>query len=229
MLHVARQVKTPSSAPPRAYDSPLRRARARETERRVLAAAEALFAERGYVGTSLAVVAERAEVNPRTVYKVFRSKVALLSRLVDVAIVGDQEVIPVADRPWAAAAFNAATGRGRVRAYATSVRHVMESAGPAFRIAAQAAAADPEAAALWTMGQRLRLADSTAFVASLHEARLLRPHLRRQDAVATVWLTSSPETFVQLSDGLSLTIDRYERWLNQTLAAALLNDAPTDS
>ncbi len=223
MRHVARQVKTSATTSPRAYDSPLRRAKALETERRLLAAAEALFTERGYVGTSLAAVAERAEVNPRTLYKVFRSKVALLSRLVDVAIVGDQHAVPLADRPWAAAAFNAPHGRERVRAYAISVRRVMESAGPAFRIAAQAAAADAEAFALWAVGQRLRRADSTAFVASLHEARVLRPDLRRQDAVATVWLTSSPETFVQLTDGLSLTINHYERWLNQTLATALLD------
>ena len=195
----------------------------------MLAAAEALFSERGYVGTSLAVVAERAEVNPRTVYKLFGSKVALLSRLVDVAIVGDQEAVPVADRPWAAGAFNAATGRERVRAYAHSIRRVMDSAGPAFRIAAQAAAADPEATALWTMGQRLRLADSTALIAALHEAQLLRPDLPHQDAVATVWLISSPETFSQLSDGLNWTIDRYERWVYQTLAATLFDEVPPDS
>jgi AcrR family transcriptional regulator len=206
----------------------LRRSRALETERRVLAAAEALFAELGYVGTSLAAVAEEAGINPRTVYKIFGTKVALLSRLVDVAIVGDQEAVPVADRAWAAAAYNAATGRERVRAYAAGARRVMESAGTAFRIAAQAAAADPEAAALWQTGQRLRLEDSTAFVASLHAARMLHPRRRRQDAAATVWLVTSPETFDQLDRGLSWTINRYERWVDQTLAAALLADVPTD-
>jgi AcrR family transcriptional regulator len=226
---MARPVKTPSSPPPRAYDSPLRRAKAQETERRVLAAAESLFGERGYVGTSLAAVAEQAGINARTVYKIFGSKVALLSRLVDVAMVGDQEAVPVADRPWAAAAFDAATGRERVRAYATAIRRVMDSAGSAFRIAAQAAAADPEAAALWTMGQRLRLEDSTAFVAALHDAGLLRSDRRRPDAVATVWLVTSPETFTQLSDGLGWTIDHYGRWVDRTLAAVLLDEPPPDS
>lgn len=222
-----RHVKAPSSSP-RAYDSPLRRSRALETEHRVLAAAEALFAERGYVGTSLAAVAEQAGINPRTLYKIFGSKVALLSRLVDVAIVGDQEAVAVADRPWAAAAFDAATGRERVHVYAGAIRRVMESAGTAFRIAAQAAAADPEVAKLWATGQRLRLADSKALVASLHEAGMLRPDRRRQDAVATVWLVTSPETFGQLRDGLGWTIARYERWVDLTLAAALLDETPRD-
>ena len=93
----------------RRYDSPARRAKAQETEANILEAAAALFAERGYVATSLAAVAERAGVNARTVYKVFGTKVRLLSRLVDVAIVGDQEAVPVAERSWAAAAFDAAS------------------------------------------------------------------------------------------------------------------------
>ncbi len=44
-----------------------------------------------------------------------------------------------------------------------------------------------------------------------------------------MWLISSPETFSQLSDGLNLTIDRYERWVYQTLAATLLDELPPDS
>lgn len=211
----------------RRYDSPARRAKAQETEAKILDAAAALFAERGYVATSLAAVAERAGVNARTVYKVFGTKVRLLSRFVDVAIVGDQEDIPVAERPWAEAAFNARTGREGVRAYAAAIRRVMSSAGPAFRVAAQAAAADVDAAALWAAGQRLRLEDSKAFVSALHDARLLRRGTSRREAVATVWLITAPETYTQLSDGLGWTLDQYERWINHTLVDALLDPAAT--
>ena len=219
---MARQVKTAIAPNPRRYDSPVRRAHAQETELRILAVAQSLFAERGYVGTSLAAIAERAEVNARTVYKIFRTKVALLSRLVDVAIVGDQDAVPVAARAWAQAAYTAPTGRARIRAYAATIRRVMESAGPAFRAAAQAAATDSEAAALWATGQDLRREDSNAFVRALDAAHLLRRSGSRDDAVATVWLVTSPETFTQLSDGLGWTLDRYERWVKRMLTDALL-------
>jgi AcrR family transcriptional regulator len=169
----------------RRYDSPVRRAKAHETERRIIDAAARLFVDGGYVATSLAAVADRAEVDPRTVYKVFGSKVGLLSRLVDVAIVGDQEAVPVADRSWAADAFGAATGGERVKAFAALVRHVMGSAGWAFRIAAQAAAADADAAALWATGQRHRLEDATRFVSSLRYTHLLRRDRPSRDAIAT--------------------------------------------
>jgi AcrR family transcriptional regulator len=219
--HVARPVKT-DIAKPRNYDSPVRRALAQETELRILGAAQSLFVERGYVGTSLAAIAERAEVNARTVYKIFGTKVALLSRLVDVAIVGDQDAIPVAARAWAQAAYTAPTGRARAHAYAASTRRVMESAGSAFRAAAQAAAADTDAAALWATGRDLRRQDSEAFVDALDEAHLLRRGGSRDEAVATVWLVTSPETFIQLTDVLGWSLDRYEHWLERMLVDALL-------
>jgi AcrR family transcriptional regulator len=219
---MARQVKPAIAAKPRPYDSPLRRAQAQETEQRVLAAAEALFAERGYVASSLAAIAEHADVNARTVYKIFGTKVALLSRLVDVAMVGDQRAIPVAERAWTDAAYTAPTGPDRMRAFAAAIRRIMESAGSAFRAAAQAAATDSDAAALWATGQDHRLQDSEAFVDALEEAHLLRRGGSRDDAVATAWLVTSPETFIQLADGLGWSLDRFEHWVERMLADALL-------
>lgn len=220
---MVRKIKTEPVSGARHYESPVRRAKARATERRIIDAAATLYTAHGYVATSLAAVADRADVDPRTVYKVFGSKVGLLSRLVDIAMVGDQEAVPVADRTWAADAFGADSAKVRVRAFAAIVRQVMASAGWAFRIAAQAAAADAEAAALWATGQRHRLEDATRFVEVLRQADLLRPGLSPRDAIATVWLVSSPETFIQLVDGLGLTLGRYERWVERTLLDALVD------
>jgi AcrR family transcriptional regulator len=218
---VTDDVKGPSTSR-RPYDSPLRREQARQTERRILDAAEALFTERGYVGTSLAAVAERAGLNPRTVYKVVGTKVALLDRLVGVAMAGDQDAIAVMDRDWATAAFGAPTGEERVRAFAAALRRLMASAGHVLRVAAQAAAADPEAATLWATGQRLRRDDAAAFVSALRSDAHLRPDLDDEAAVGTVWLLASPETHLQLVDGLGWSIDAYEGWVAAALAATLL-------
>ena len=222
---MARAVK-PSPPNPRRYDSPIRRARALETEARILEAAEALFAERGYVGTSLAAIAEQAGINARTLYKVFETKVQLLSRLVDVSIVGDQADVAVSERDWSVGAFHGETGAERVRVFAAVIRRVMESAGPAFRTAAQAAAADDDAAVLWKTGQRHRYDDATAFVTSLERSRLLRSDRTRDQAIATVWLVSSPETFIQLTDGRGLTLDEYQLWVEQTVRDTVLSQTP---
>lgn len=206
----------------RAYDSPVRQARARETERRVLDAAEASFAERGYVGTTVSAIAKRAGVDPRTVYKIFGTKVGLLSRLVDVAMVGDQDDVPVIGRSWAARAFDAPTPAERVAAFASTIRHIMERAGVAFRTAAQAAVAEPEAAALWAVGQQKRAQDAAAYVAALDNAAMLRGDRTPAHAKTTVWLLSSPETYLQLTDALGLNLDEFEQWVSRSLADALL-------
>jgi hypothetical protein len=102
----------------------------------------------------------------------------------------------------------------------------MESAGRAFRTAAQAAAADDEAAALWRTGQSHRYDDADAFVTSLERARLLRSDRSRDQAIATVWLVTSPETFIQLTDGRGFTLDEYQRWLESTLGDTVLPVTP---
>lgn len=225
LLQMSERVKEEAESS-RSYDSPVRRARARETELRILHAAEATFAELGYVGTSMTTITERAGVDPRTIYKVFGTKVGLLSRLVDVAMVGDQDAIPVLERPWATRAFDAPTGAERVRAFAAAVRSVMQRAGAAFRTASQAAVAEPEAHALWAEGQRKREQDVTSFVSALESASMLR-NVTPAHAVATVWILTSPETFLQLTDGMGWILDEYEKWLERSLAEALLK--PTES
>src|SRR5258705_1286631 len=58
-------------------------ARGVATRRRVLAAAEALFARRGYEATGMADVAERARIGVGTLYHHFPDKRALLLTLID--------------------------------------------------------------------------------------------------------------------------------------------------
>jgi TetR/AcrR family transcriptional regulator, regulator of autoinduction and epiphytic fitness len=212
----------PTGRTSRRYDSPVRRERSLETERRILTAAAAAFAENGYVGTSLEAIANGAGVNPRTVYKVFGTKVGLLGRLVDVSMVGDQDAVPVAERAWALDAFKAPTGAGRVDAFAAAIGRVMQSAGAVFRTAAQAAVADPDAAALWRLGQDLRHQDAAAFVAALCDASQLRPDRTPDEAIASVWLLTSPETYLQMTDGLGWSPVQYEQWLRQSMFDLLL-------
>ena len=77
-----------------------RRTRRRaETEHRLVGSAAALFVERGYAATTLADVAEHADIAPRTLYLHFPTKVELLLRCIAVALAGDADQISLADRP----------------------------------------------------------------------------------------------------------------------------------
>ncbi|MBC3191143.1 TetR/AcrR family transcriptional regulator [Pseudonocardia sp. C8] len=125
----------------------LRAARRADTESRLVRAATELFVERGYVATTLADVAARAGVAPRTVYVRFATKVALLQRCLDVAIGGDTRDIAVPDRDWFRAAMTAPGRADRIREMARITAWLMARSGPLLRVAQQAEALEPEIAA----------------------------------------------------------------------------------
>ncbi|MBO0836626.1 MAG: helix-turn-helix transcriptional regulator, partial [Actinobacteria bacterium] len=97
------------SAPPRRYKSAIRDDQARRTRRRVLDAATEVFVRRGYAGATIRAVATGAGVSVPTVEALFGTKVRLLKAAIDVAIAGDDEPVPVLDRPKALAASKAAS------------------------------------------------------------------------------------------------------------------------
>jgi len=85
-----------------------RQKKARQTRRRILAAAAELFTRQGYAATTIQQVAEQADVAWQTVYSVFGTKAAILSAVFDVAVAGDDEPAPVAERPFVQAIKDAA-------------------------------------------------------------------------------------------------------------------------
>ena len=83
--------------------APGRRARkALVTRRRVLDAAETLFVRDGYAATTIAAIAEEADVAVQTVYAVFGNKRAILSELLAIRVVGDDAVPLQSREQWQA-------------------------------------------------------------------------------------------------------------------------------
>ena len=81
------------------YRSTLREEQARATQRAVVGAARDLFVEVGWSRTTIDAVAVRAEVSRRTVFTSVGGKAALLKLALDWALVGDDEPVPLSERP----------------------------------------------------------------------------------------------------------------------------------
>src|SRR6478672_7675578 len=92
---------TESASPRRRYDGSGRRHRAELTRERVVAAATTLFLERGYAGTTIPAIAERAGVALQTVYRTAPGKAGLLAVAVRAAVAGgfSRSQRPVEERP----------------------------------------------------------------------------------------------------------------------------------
>ena len=67
---------------PRRYHSPTRQSSATTTRDAIADAAAALFRARGYGASTITAIAHDAGVAPQTVYAVYRSKRAILLKLV---------------------------------------------------------------------------------------------------------------------------------------------------
>src|SRR5689334_3287323 len=88
---------------PRRYDNSTRAEQARLTRRRITDAAYRLLIDNGYAATTIKAVAAAAGVSIDTVYKAFGSKGNLIKGVYDVVLAGDDEPIPVMERPvWRA-------------------------------------------------------------------------------------------------------------------------------
>ena len=206
----------------RHYDNSRRLAQARATRLRVIEAAKALFIEHGYVVTTLESVADTAEVPLPTVYRMFGSKRALLTAVLDTSFVGDDEPLSFVERPAVQAALTKPDPAEVLDAFAAIAREFMERSSSILHVLATAAQVDAEAADLLAEIRHQRHTGQSRIVAALVERDALAPALNPSEAADFVYLLWSPESHRVLTVELGWTSDQYETWLARALRSTLL-------
>jgi AcrR family transcriptional regulator len=143
-----------------------RAARARETRRRVIDAALRLFVQQGYMPTTMSAIAQEAGVAVQTLYLAFGSKASILSAALDVAIVGDDEPVPLLERAWVQELGAEEDGRRAVVLLCREVARLFRRVAP-LHVAIRAATGDADIASLLERDQQSRYATQRQFVAIL--------------------------------------------------------------
>ena len=198
----------------------------RETRRRLLAAARAEFAERGYAAATVIRIAERAGVSVQTLYSNWGNKRNLLRGIMVSSVTGDEDRPLVAGEPppvFAAILERADAGDpGRLLARLShEYRLLAERAAVGWQTYRDGAAVDPDIAADWRQLNELRRGAITALITRL-PAAALRPGLTPAVAADTAWVIASPDTHDQLVRQAGYSYDQLEEWVRDTLSAALL-------
>jgi AcrR family transcriptional regulator len=206
----------------RAYDNTGRAEQARLTRRRVREAALDLLVERGPAAVTMRDVAAHAGVSAETVYKTFHTKAALIKDVYDVALAGDDDPIPMIDRPEIQAVLAASGPRDKLARYASAARGIGERVGPLLvRLLAGARSGDPDLAQFRETTNQERMIGAGAIVRHLVETGGLRADVDPDRARDTVWTLISPEVYDLLVGDRGWTPDEYEQWLAQSLADAI--------
>ena len=208
--------------PVRPYDSPRRREQAEATRRAVLDAARDLFERDGYVATSVPAVAEEARVAVKTVYLAFSTKSRLLRAVWDLALKGDDDETPVAQRSWYREILDEPDPERQLRVNARNARAVKTRIAGILRVIRDAAPADPEIASLWELIQSDFYANQRTIVESLQEKRALAPGLDVDRATDLLWTLNHPDVWLLLVGARGWTPDQFETWFADAACAQLL-------
>jgi TetR/AcrR family transcriptional regulator, regulator of autoinduction and epiphytic fitness len=206
----------------RRYRSPRREQQARRTRARIIAAATRQFLACGYAAATMRAVAAGAGVALPTVELAFGTKARLLKAVIDTAIAGDDEPVPMLARPWAARAESAA---GPAEFTAICAGQIAESARRAAGltlVALEAARADRDIAAVAAQLAAQRQVMAAWLVDGLLARSPLREDVDRAAAIDIVWVLMDPAVFCRLTGDRGWTAPRYERWFADTLRRLLL-------
>ncbi len=206
----------------RPYSSTLRAAQAQATRRSIVDAAAVLFVERGYGGTSIDAIAEAAGVSRKTVFTAVGGKLETLKLALDWAISGDDEPIPVLDRPHVQAALQEPDARRILRDFATNIREVMGRTAALARVLESAAGLDADLQALNDDLRTQRQRGMSFLAALLDERGALRPELTVEEAADVLWLLNDSGPYHRFVVEQGWSPERYEAWLTDGLLLLLV-------
>jgi AcrR family transcriptional regulator len=206
----------------RAYHSPRRQEQAALTRRQILEAAQDLFERQGYAATPMSAIAAQAQVALKTVYLVFETKSGLLRALWDLTLGGADDAVPVVDRPWYREMMDAPDAKRILELNARNSRLVKSRAAGLMRVIRDAASADADAGALWSLIQQEFHANQATVVQAIKNRRALRPGLTVKRATDILWTLNHPDLWQLLVVGCGWTPEAFEKWQAETFCAQLL-------
>ena len=209
----------------RRYVSPLRRDAAARTRQAVLDAARELFVAQGYTATTVDEIAGRAGVSKPTVFAAAGSKQAILKQLRDITLAGDDEPVPVAQRPWYREALAEPDPRRALRLYARNATAIHHRSADIHEVLRAAATSDQDLHDLWRDSEDERRGGARIVVDALLGKTRLKAGLDRAAAIDIVWVLTASDIFWRLVRTRRWSGARFESWLGETLGEQLLPPA----
>lgn len=204
--------------PRRPYRSSHRQEQALQTRQRILEAANELFVEKGFLGTTIAAVAKRSGASEETVYSIFSNKQGLLESVIRKAVIGDSDMA-ILDQSGPAAVRASSDQLEQLELFADDIVLRLERIGPLME-ALSAAKSEAGLAALYGGLQKDRMRGLSAFVAALSANGALA--METSKANETVWALASPELHRLLTHMGGWSRETYKKWLAETLAKTIL-------
>jgi len=208
----------------RPYKSPLREQAARRTRTQIWDAAARLFVQQGYALTTMRQIADNAEVSERTAYLAFPSKLDLFMDVIGVATAGDDQPIPIAERPEFQSALSERDGKKALGLLVSMVTNFNERSGALVMAAHESAGADEALREAVMQGERAFARDVALIAQALKVHGALHPDLSVEEATDILLLLVSPQAHQVLRRDRKRSVARYRSTVLKALERALLHE-----
>ena len=198
-----------------------RRDKSARTRRRIIEAAHAEFLERGFHGATIASIAKRAGVATQTVYFVFNTKAALISAVIDAAVMGEEDLPPELTDWWRAMEAEPDAAEA-LRLFVRGAAPVFERAAAISEVLRAAALTDDELKVTQSFHDDLQRTAYKAVIVGLEAKGSLRPGLDTETATDVFLTVYGDSTFHLLRTAHGWSHEQVVDWLADALPRLLL-------
>ena len=205
----------------RSYDASRRREQARARRLAVVLAARDLFERDGYRPTTIAAVAARAGVSAESVYKGFGTKAALAKAVFDLVIAGDDEPVPVADRPEIQAMRDEPDARRKIAMYAGGLAQRQARSAKVLILIRDGRHVDDSLAPVWAKLTDEGQAGMTMLGRHLLATGQLRDGIGPGEVRDLLWNYLAIDHYERLVLTQGWPLQRYSRWLAHAITSAI--------
>lgn len=190
--------------------------RRRATRARVIDAAGPLFIEHGYLNATMEMLASEADVSVQTLYLAFGSKVDILRAAHDIAVVGDDEDIPVLERPWVDTMRHEPDGPTALRLLIENAGMIYQRVDPLFTVI-RAAASDSDVAELEADHRQQRHTLSTQLASTLRDKDGFDRNLIQMEAADLLYAILGPGLYSTLVVDRGWSVEAWRDLVHDTL------------
>jgi len=205
----------------RSYDASGRRAQARARRLAMVLAARDLFERDGYRPTTIAAIAAHAGVSAESVYKGFGTKAALAKAVFDLALAGDDEPVPVAERPAMQAVRDEPDVRRKIAIFAEGLAYRQARSARVQILIRDGRHVDDSLAPVWDKLRDEGLAGMTMLGRHLRQTGQLRAGISLDEVRDVLWNYLAIDHYERLVLSQGWPHERYTRWLTDAITSAL--------
>jgi AcrR family transcriptional regulator len=205
----------------RSYDATRRREQARARRLATILAARDLFERDGFRLTTIAAVAAHAGVSAESIYKGFGTKAALAKAAFDVTVAGDDEPVPVADRPAMHAIRDEPDLRRKIEMFVGGLAQRQARSARVQILIRDGRHVDDSLVPVWAKLEDEGLVGMTMLARHLVGSGQVRDGVDVDEVRDVLWNYLQIDTYERLVLTRGWPLERYAGWLARAIIAAI--------